>query len=182
MGYFFENDYSESAVAAVRVTLSCAAATGSNAHPTILHFDRLAATPIRASGAKGGGSRAEPKIDHAVTIPSSVKARHTCKTTPRGFEPLRAEPNGFLVHHLNHSVTLSHMQRQARPHLATVAEMRCKPNSHASADVDRQLMQQTLLQHEASIAAGSAAYLPHGQPSGRQRGDWSPCGQSPMDF
>ena len=27
--------------------------------------------------------------------------------TARGFEPLRAEPNGFLVHHLNHSVTLS---------------------------------------------------------------------------
>ena len=27
--------------------------------------------------------------------------------TPVGFEPLRAEPNGFLVHHLNHSVTLS---------------------------------------------------------------------------
>ena len=28
--------------------------------------------------------------------------------TARGFEPLRAEPNGFLVHHLSHSVTLSH--------------------------------------------------------------------------
>jgi hypothetical protein len=28
-------------------------------------------------------------------------------STTRGFEPLRAEPNGFLVHHLNHSVTLS---------------------------------------------------------------------------
>ena len=24
-----------------------------------------------------------------------------------GFEPLRAEPNGFLVHHLNNSATLS---------------------------------------------------------------------------
>ena len=29
------------------------------------------------------------------------------RPTARGFEPLRAEPNGFLVHHLNHSVTLS---------------------------------------------------------------------------
>ena len=29
------------------------------------------------------------------------------KSTARGFEPLRAEPNGFLVHHLSHSVTLS---------------------------------------------------------------------------
>ena len=48
-------------------------------------------------------------------------AKHTCshmnffcpgchpatQTTARGFEPLRAEPNGFLVHHLSHSVTLS---------------------------------------------------------------------------
>ena len=35
--------------------------------------------------------------------------RNDCKTktTARGFEPLRAEPNGFQVHHLNHSVTLS---------------------------------------------------------------------------
>ena len=31
----------------------------------------------------------------------------TRESTARGFEPLRAEPNGFLVHHLNHSVTLS---------------------------------------------------------------------------
>ena len=31
-----------------------------------------------------------------------------CKpSTPRGFEPLRAEPNGFLVHLLNHSDTVS---------------------------------------------------------------------------
>ena len=29
------------------------------------------------------------------------------EATAKGFEPLRAEPNGFLVHHLNHSVTLS---------------------------------------------------------------------------
>ena len=29
------------------------------------------------------------------------------EATARGFEPLRAEPNGFLVHHLSHSVTLS---------------------------------------------------------------------------
>ena len=29
------------------------------------------------------------------------------QTTPRGFEPLRAEPNGFLVHLLSHSDTVS---------------------------------------------------------------------------
>ena len=40
---------------------------------------------------------------HAV--PSLLYCMH--KTTPKGFEPLRAEPNGFLVHHLSHSVTLS---------------------------------------------------------------------------
>ena len=32
---------------------------------------------------------------------------YAARPTARGFEPLRAEPNGFLVHHLNHSVTLS---------------------------------------------------------------------------
>jgi hypothetical protein len=36
-----------------------------------------------------------------------VEYRLCAKPTARGFEPLRAEPNGFLVHHLNHSVTLS---------------------------------------------------------------------------
>ena len=30
------------------------------------------------------------------------------EATPRGFEPLRAEPNGFLVHLLNHSDTVSY--------------------------------------------------------------------------
>ena len=34
--------------------------------------------------------------------------RHACReATPRGFEPLRAEPNGFRVHLLNRSDTLS---------------------------------------------------------------------------
>ena len=35
------------------------------------------------------------------------------ESTARGFEPLRAEPNGFLVHHLSHSVTLSQVSRIA---------------------------------------------------------------------
>ena len=33
--------------------------------------------------------------------------RRQIDATARGFEPLRAEPNGFRVHHLSHSVTLS---------------------------------------------------------------------------
>ena len=36
--------------------------------------------------------------------------RRKTKTTARGFEPLRAEPNGFLVHHINNSDTLSPQQ------------------------------------------------------------------------
>ena len=38
------------------------------------------------------------------------------KSTSRGFEPLRAEPNGFLVHHLNHSVTMSVARFLAGPY------------------------------------------------------------------
>ena len=46
---------------------------------------------------------------HAAShcAPCVAECRLCAKTTARGFEPLRAEPNGFLVHHLNHSVTLS---------------------------------------------------------------------------
>ena len=32
---------------------------------------------------------------------------HDKQSTPKGFEPLRAEPNGFPVYHLSHSVTVS---------------------------------------------------------------------------
>ena len=38
---------------------------------------------------------------------SPAQQRSRYKSTARRFEPLRAEPNRFLVHHLNHSVTLS---------------------------------------------------------------------------
>ena len=46
------------------------------------------------------------------------------KTTPRGFEPLWAEPNGFLVHHLNHSVTVSLMTITT---VMTLTTMEIKP-------------------------------------------------------
>ena len=36
-------------------------------------------------------------------------------TTPKGFEPLRAEPNGFLVHLLGHSDTVSCKRRVQLP-------------------------------------------------------------------
>ena len=38
-------------------------------------------------------------------VPCNTYSRK--RTTARGFEPLRAEPNGFRVHLLNHSDTLS---------------------------------------------------------------------------
>ncbi len=62
--------------------------------------------------------------------PSSAKnlergsLRPLVKTTPRGFEPLRAEPNGFLVHHLNHSVTVSLMTITT---VMTITTMEIKP-------------------------------------------------------
>ncbi len=57
----------------------------------------LAWNPLMASGAPSG---------------FLVKRRESClnqgdKTTARGFEPLRAEPNGFRVHLLSRSDTLS---------------------------------------------------------------------------
>ena len=42
-----------------------------------------------------------------IVLADYTGTRKQALPTARGFEPLRAEPNGFLVHHLNHSVTLS---------------------------------------------------------------------------
>ena len=38
---------------------------------------------------------------------SKINFAGVCKSTPRGFEHLRAEPNGFLVHLLSRSDTVS---------------------------------------------------------------------------
>ena len=48
------------------------------------------------------------------------------KTTPRGFKPLRAEPNGFLVHHLNHSVTVSLMTITIMTTIKTITLRPCQ--------------------------------------------------------
>ena len=59
---------------------------------------------------------------------------NTNKTTPRGFEPLRAEPNGFRVHLLNRSDTVSCQRNAAlrpprkgggRSKLIVELELRC---------------------------------------------------------
>jgi hypothetical protein len=54
--------------------------------------------------------RLDASITIAILAPTEALplARQTMrKTTPKGFEPSRAEPNGFLVHLLNHSDTVS---------------------------------------------------------------------------
>ena len=55
---------------------------------------------ILASGARGPGFNSR-------SSPFGVQALQTCKTTARGFEPLRAEPNGCRIHLLSRSDTLS---------------------------------------------------------------------------
>jgi hypothetical protein len=52
--------------------------------------------------------------------PPAYRATKVKETTPRGFEPLRAKPSGFLVHLLNHSDTVSvHSFRATRNALTT---------------------------------------------------------------
>ena len=56
------------------------------------------------------------------------------QTTPKGFEPLRAEPNGFLVHHLSHSVTVSMFQMRIgveQDRYASLMKINIKPSSTA---------------------------------------------------
>ena len=52
---------------------------------------------------RSGGLNANPRSQKAML----ALAASTKRPTARGFEPLRAEPNGFLVHLLGHSDTLS---------------------------------------------------------------------------
>ena len=73
-----------------------------------------------------GCSRAAPML--AVLVSCVVGLRMFAKATARGFEPLRAEPNGFLVHHINHSVTVSSQCS------------RCHTGNTASIFIDRQFI------------------------------------------
>ena len=73
--------------------------------------------------------------------------------TPNGFEPLRAEPNGFLAHFLSHSDTVScvlrpdgdrqmrgcrHSTQQARPRLWVMSQSREPPRRSARSGAQRQ--------------------------------------------
>jgi hypothetical protein len=88
-----------------------------------LHSARMCPTSLRTKHRRRGGieplhvsmprelrSRPGTSPTHSGccrTITALCVCHARAKSTARGFEPLRAEPNGFLVHHLNHSVTLS---------------------------------------------------------------------------
>ena len=64
----------------------------------------LPASPISTTPHTTQPTNQPTNPTHAHTFITNYT--HTASTA-RGFEPLRAEPNGFLVHHLSHSVTLS---------------------------------------------------------------------------
>ena len=76
----------------------CIACSASGVLP---HFPRTHATSQTTCVA--------PSSLFFISLSSMGTTLRACRvnTTARGFEPLRAEPDGFLVHHLNHTVTLS---------------------------------------------------------------------------
>ena len=84
--------------------------------------DRRTRQPLDAPSGLGGRVSQHSSLDGADSLTSCCcHGRVICtvlapfvanvltetESTPRGFEPLRAEPNGFLVRHLSHSVTVS---------------------------------------------------------------------------
>ena len=59
-------------------------------------------------GVRNTTQRKEKKAWRARARTMKKKPFEGTKATARGFEPLRAEPNGFPVHLLSRSDTLSH--------------------------------------------------------------------------
>ena len=59
---------------------------------------------------EAGGTAASRESPNYISIPDGARG----EATARGFEPLRAEPNEFLVHHLSHSVALSLLESEGR--------------------------------------------------------------------
>ena len=101
---------------------------------------------------------------------SGQNAEGKLKTTPRGFEPLRAEPNGFLVHLLNHSDTVSRAvtqicQRPARKTYFAWHIKRCAETRDRTEDL--QIFSLTLSQlsycgsvhHLSKLSTTIAAYM-----------------------
>ena len=59
------------------------------------------------TNAKGGFHRKDGKDEIQRKRKGEDEEERSPESTPRGFEPLRAEPNGFRVHLLNRSDTVS---------------------------------------------------------------------------
>ena len=90
-------------------------------------------------------------------------------TTPRGFEPLRAEPNGFRVHLLNHSDTVS-----TNGHATWLRNYWRRGHMHCqSPDCNVFGIAHLLSRHDLQSGSVSLA---------TQRGLEPKCGQAPMDF
>ena len=124
-----------------------------------------------------------------------------CTSTPKGFEPLRAEPNGFLVHLLSHSDTVSVMVSQLWPVLCCCTDLHNARGSHALevAMPDRLFPASKQPSHGQARCGYSSPNSPrvpwhatprrldlsaqhHSPLRKRHRRDSNPCGQSPMDF
>ena len=79
----------------------------------------LGTAPGPPHGLGPAEAKASPKHGHKVPPQEDAHAAVSAWQRQRGdFEPLRAEPNGFLVHHLGHSVTLSLKTFGMRPKAA----------------------------------------------------------------
>ena len=115
--------------------------------------------------------------------------------TARGFEPLRAEPNGFRVHLLSRSDTLSlrfrHCCHATRVVLSKV-QVNSFPKSTAPfAPAGRRSRGGASPVGSGPCRVGDGIDVLEARDHGphcwrecmhRQRGDSNPCGQSPMDF
>ena len=150
-------------------------------------------------------SHLSPKFESSENS-NCIQCNSSVKTTARGFEPLRAEPNGFRVHHLNHSVTLSCLLwvpcvlLQTNNMIVRLAFCRkCietksfQANVRAASSLSANLMLLSMCSSLCGVAhrwkekSSSSPKLFqsafNAMPmSKRQRGDLNPCGQSPMDF
>ena len=59
---------------------------------------------------------------------SRMHGGRSIKTTPKGFEPSRAEPSGFLVHLLNHSDTVSRKASSGPNWIIAITELQTNVN------------------------------------------------------
>ena len=110
------------------------------------------------------------------------RAHRQATPTARGFEPLRAEPHGFLVHHLNHSVTLSCLASHVPTHVggflmsrfsSHLTERKGDMYVYICITVPRTFHFSTLAAHCRAVLCRDTGVL---------RWNSKPCGLSPLDL